>query len=168
VGMYFRVGYMVGQAVANAVGAVSETAWRNFLHAGLVVAGAWVGQRWGLAGVSAAVVGAITINFAMVLHMVVKVTGIRWAEFAGLHMRAILLALVTGGEAWAVALALRPTDAPAIVTLVLSASAVVATVIGVIRFRPGLLGVDGLWIVETLYRSVPAPLRPFLRKTRVA
>ncbi|HEU4699642.1 MAG TPA: lipopolysaccharide biosynthesis protein [Gemmatimonadales bacterium] len=168
--MYLRVGYMLGHTVVNATGAVVQTAWRSALHAVLVVVGALVGQRWGLTGVAAGVVAAITVNFVLVLQLGRRVTGLGWGALAAAHRHALLLALLVGAEAWAIARVLTPlaaSAAPAALTLVAAAAAALVTTLLLVRLLPArALGDDGRWLVHTLLTSAPAPLRPLLRRLR--
>ena len=162
--MYLRVGSIVGQSVANSMGAVNAAAWRNALQAALVFAGAIVGQHWGLPGVATGVVAAMLVNLIMVLELASRITQTRRMDLAGVHLRAGLFSLLLGAEAWLVREGLSAT-VPSGITLLAAASVMVATALGIARFVPAFLGTDALWIVETLRRAVPAPVRAVLRKT---
>lgn len=164
IGMYFRVGYMVGQSVAASTGAVHQAAWRTALFALLVLAGALVGYRWGVTGVAAGVVSAVLANFVMVLQLGVRLTDASWGELVAVHLPALSLAAVLGLAAWGTATLLRGLDAPALVTLLVAGAATLPVLFLLLRIAPGrVLGPDGIWIVETLCDHAPAPVRPALR-----
>jgi PST family polysaccharide transporter len=163
--MYFRVGYMIGHAVANATGAVRAVAWRNAVFAALVVAGALAGARWGLAGVSAGVLAAMAINFAMIFQLGERITGLPLASFVNVHLPAAALTVVVGLEAWVVAVAMREIDAPPVATLAVTALVAAPTLLLIVRLLPAALGESGRWLTDTLCRSAPAPVAPLLRRT---
>ena len=166
IAMHLRVGYMIGQVVANASGAAGATAWRNALHACLVVAGAWIGHPFGLPGVAAGVTAAIMINYVLVLRLGLRVTGLPLVAFLGAHGAAAKLALLVGAEAWAVAAVARGAGAPAIVALAAAALLVSASLLAIVRLAPGRLGPDGAWLIEALRAALPAGLRRFLPPPR--
>ena len=161
-GMYCRVSYMVGGAVNSATGAVGQMAWRSGLYAGLVFVGALVGRYWGLPGVAAGVVIAVTVNFAMVLQLGLRMTGLRWRAALAAHRHAIALAALVGGEAW---LLERVLAAPPAVVLLAALAAAVLTVLVLLRtLPPRVLGEDGLWMFDTLCGAVPESARPLVRR----
>ncbi|MEP7087145.1 MAG: lipopolysaccharide biosynthesis protein [Gemmatimonadota bacterium] len=163
--MYFRVAYMIGHAVANATGAVRAVARRSAAFAALVVTGALVGVRWGLVGVSIGVLGAMSVNFAIVMQLGARVTGLGARSIIGLHLPAAALTLIVGAEAWGAATALRSIGAPSLVTLGAAALLILPSLVLVIRALPIVLGEDGRWLTELLCRSVPGPFAPMLRRT---
>ena len=162
-GMYFRVGYMIGHSVANATGAARGVAWRNVVFAGLVVAGAVVGARWGLVGVSTGVLVAMAANFAMIFQLGTRLTGMTAAAFVAVHLPAALLTAIVGIEAWGVALVMHRIAAPPLATLVAAALLIVPTLLLLARTLPAVLGEDGRWLADLVCRSAPAPLAPVLR-----
>lgn len=165
VAMYFRVGYMVGYSVANAVGAVYRTAARGMVFALLVLAGAAVGQRWGIAGVSAGVAVAVTANFVLVLHLGMRITRVTWGEIIGVHLPALLVAVLVGAAAAGVAEPLRSREVAAPFVLLAAALVIVPLLAILLRTFPGrLLGADGIWVVDTLWRSAPLRMQPLLRR----
>ena len=162
-GMYFRVGYMIGHSVAHATGAARAVAWRNAVFAGLVVVGALIGARWGLVGVSIGVLVAMVANFAMVFRLGTRLTGLTPAVFVAVHLPAALLTAIVGIEAWGVAFVMHRIGAPSIAPLLISALVIVVTLLLVARTAPAALGEDGRWLTDLVCRSAPAPLAPVLR-----
>ncbi|MEO7965742.1 MAG: lipopolysaccharide biosynthesis protein [Gemmatimonadaceae bacterium] len=163
-GMYFRVGYMIGHSVANATGAARAVAWRNALFAALVVFFAVIGARRGLVGVSIGVLVAMAVNFAMIFHLGARITGLTTASFIGMHLPAALLTAVVGLEAWGVAVAMRGREVPAVVSLIVAGLAIAPTLLLMVRMLPAALGEDGRWLTDLLCRNAPAPLAPLLRR----
>jgi O-antigen/teichoic acid export membrane protein len=100
---YFRALYHLGGVVAQSVGWVYKELWRQAVYAGLVIAGAFVGSRYGLAGVAAGVSVAILYMFVATGQLALRATGISWR----LYLRVQLGALVTAGVTCGVALSAR-------------------------------------------------------------
>jgi O-antigen/teichoic acid export membrane protein len=152
-GMYFRVGYMVGQAVANAAGGVRGVAWRNAAHAGTIVAAALVGVRWGLPGVATAVVLGLALHYALVAQLGVRVAGLGWPEFVSLHLPGLGLAACVGVALWLIVEPLRARSMAPLVTLLAAGTIVTGlTLVGVRSAPAALLGPEGTWIRSTLRR----------------
>jgi PST family polysaccharide transporter len=162
-GMYFRIGYMIGHSVANATGAARAVAWRSTIFAGLVVVGAVIGSRWGLVGIATGVLLAMATNFAMVFHLGARLTGLTTTVFLAIHLPAAVFSAIVAIEAWGVALVMNRIEAPSLVTLVVAVAVVVPTLLIVARTLPAALGEDGWWLADLVCRSAPAPLAPALR-----
>ena len=113
----FQVCDVLNLAVAGAVGAVYRQAWRQGLHAVLVVGGAWFASRWGLREVVVVLVGAQIIAYLLMTQLTVSLLEVRrWAL-----LRCYLPALWTGAWAavalWLTAGQLRAMALPAGVAL---------------------------------------------------
>jgi O-antigen/teichoic acid export membrane protein len=93
--LVFRTGYKVGHSLARAVGAVYETAWRQWVYAAAVVAGAWFGTSNGLGGVAVGVATAIALNFVLTLQLSLRLVNASWTELVRAHARYIALACAT-------------------------------------------------------------------------
>jgi PST family polysaccharide transporter len=152
-GMFFRVGYMVGHAVANAAGSVHGVAWRNAAHAATIIAAALVGVRWGLPGVAAGVVLALALHYTLVAQLGVRVAGLGWPQFVSLHLPGLGLTAGVGIALWLTVEPLRASATPPLVTLV--AAGIVAAAFTLVAMRaapPSLLGPEGTWMRSTLFR----------------
>lgn len=161
VGMYFRVAFIIGETVANSTGAVHQTAWRSAVHATLVVVGALIGLRWGLAGVAAGVVVAISTNYVLILQLSIRITGTPLREIVTAHWHGLFLAGLTGGEVLLVATQLRRLDMAPVVVLGAAGALVAITLLILIIILPrAILGEDGMWIANTLFRSASGALQP--------
>lgn len=151
-GMLFRASYKMSDSLARATGAVYRRAWRQVLFAILVAAGAYFGQKWGLAGVALGVTLAITVNFMLMAQLSLQLTNLTWGSFWAVHAPALRLALVLGAVIWAVAELLRGWESsPGIILFVTGAG---ASSVGLILFRylprQLVLGDDGVWMWQTL------------------
>jgi PST family polysaccharide transporter len=152
IGMLFRASYKLSDSLARATGAVYRRAWRQILFAILVAIGAYLGQKWGLAGVALGVMLAITVNFMLMAQLSLRLAELTWGSFWAVHMPALRLSLVLGIVIWIVADLLRDWGiSPGIILLTTGASASVVGLI-LLRYLPRefVLGNEGVWIWETL------------------
>ncbi|HJU56717.1 MAG TPA: lipopolysaccharide biosynthesis protein [Pyrinomonadaceae bacterium] len=157
VGMLFRTSYKVSASVARATGAVYRSAWRQAVYALAVIAGALVGQFWGVPGVALGVLFALAVFFLLMAQLSVKLTSITWGDYVGAHLPAAFLTLMIGVEAWAVATALRGMNALPGIILLASVSVSLLTFVMLLRLSPKLvLGEDGLWALCRIAERVPA------------
>ena len=160
IGMLFRTSYKMSDAVARATGDVYRRALRQVLYAALVIGGAMVGQRWGVAGVALAVTLALAANFVVMAQLSLRVTGLTWADFVAAHRAPAMLALATLGSAGPVTALLRSTTAPGIVIALIAGGAAIATCSVAVRLMPAIfLGRDGVWMLELLKAQLPAGSR---------
>ena len=116
-GMLFRTSYKLSDSVARATGAVYARAWRQAVFAGAVVAGSLIGQFWGLEGVAVGVVAAVTLNFALMAQLSLRLTGMRWVEFGAAHRPGLALAAALGAGTWLLLGWLRELQVPPLVLL---------------------------------------------------
>src|SRR3954469_18420504 len=162
--MLFRTSYKVSASVARATGAVYRSAWRQGVYALLVLAGAWAGQFWGVAGVSLGVLVALAVFFVLMAQLSVRLTAITWREYLAAHAPAASLTLLVGLEVWAVATLLRRFDAPAFAVLAASVGVCLITFAALLKLKPKLvLGEDGLWALCRIVERLPKRFRPFAR-----
>jgi O-antigen/teichoic acid export membrane protein len=125
-GGYLRSLYHPSAIVAQSVGQVYQELWREVIYAGLVIAGAAIGSRYGLAGVAMGVSAAIVYMFAACGHLALRATGATWAEYFRAQRSGLFAAVVAGGVALSTRLLLEASGAPsgAIALAVLAAAAV--------------------------------------------
>jgi PST family polysaccharide transporter len=97
-GMFLRVAYKPATVVLKATGHVRPLSRLMCGYAGLVVAGAVIGQGWGLAGVATGTVAAVAACYVGVTWWASRVTGVA--------RRALITSLVVGGLLAVVSLAL--------------------------------------------------------------
>src|SRR5438309_3352068 len=92
VGMLFRTSCKISDSLVRATGAVHRRTWRQTVYAILVVAGAWVGQHWGVEGVALAVLATLALNFLLMAHLSLCLVGMSWRTFAAAHGAGLALA----------------------------------------------------------------------------
>jgi PST family polysaccharide transporter len=144
--LLFRTSYKISDAVTLAMGSMYRRAWRQWIYAGAVVAGASLGLPWGLAGVAAGVGAAVALNFFLMLQLAMEVTGVRLSEVIRVHAQQVFAAFLLVLPVWLMAELTRSLDFGH--TGVLSACAFTAaatTALLWFRFR-GLFGEDGAWL----------------------
>ena len=160
VGMLFRTSYKMSDSLARATGAVYRRAWRQGVYAALVVGGAWIGQRWGITGVSYGVLGAITVNFFLMAELSLRLTAMTWKSLLEVHYPALSLTAIVCLEVWGVALLTKTLALPAIVLLSASGLVVASSLLVLLCLTPKfVLGRDGVWMLKTL-NSLYSTWRP--------
>lgn len=132
-GIALRVGYKLGDAVARATGAMYRRAWRQGCYAVLVLAGAVIGQAYGLAGVAAGVLAAVAVNFLLMTGLGLSLVGATWRQFAVAHVPAVTLTAVLAATVVPVVLAARGAGLPALAVIALAG--VVAAADGLVFVR---------------------------------
>ncbi len=146
-GLVFRTAYKMSDSLTRATGAVYRRAWRQAIYAGAVILGSLVGQRWGIVGVAWGVTIAITLNYALMAHLSLTLAPIGLPRFLAAHTAAVVLALVCGIPAYALAEALRHHglgDLMIIVTTLCVEALLIATIIALCP-RVLLGGNAGSW-----------------------
>jgi len=159
-GMLFRTSYKMSDSLARATGAVYRRAWRQAIHALLVIGGAAIGSRWGIPGVAAGVLFAVTANFAIMAELSVRVARVSWAGVIGAHRAAALLALGSSLAAWGVATITRQAGLPSLITLAAAGLVGIAVMVALPLYAPAtFLGKDGLWMLDVLRTYLPVPFQ---------
>ena len=133
---YFRALYHLGEIVAHSVGRVYSDLRNQVVYATLVVGGAIIGARSGLAGVSIGVAVAILFMFVASSQLALRATGTRWSLYLRSQTTALLTAAIVSAAALGTRLLFELTAAPNIVvaTAVLTAAAVPWTISMVWQF----------------------------------
>jgi O-antigen/teichoic acid export membrane protein len=150
-GMLLQNNNKIGDSLARALGAVYRRAWRQILYALLVVGGAYVGQHWGVVGVAWGVLLAIAVNFGLMTHLSLRLTGMDWLELWKAHLPGLRVAVLSSLLLWGSAVVLKSWVSSAVLILVAGLGTTAACTAAVIWLLPRLfLGPDGLWMVERL------------------
>ena len=158
--MLFRTSYKLSDTIARATGAVYARAWRQAAYAIAVVAGSWIGQFWGLGGVALGVFAAITVNFALMAQLSLRLTGMRWPEFGAAHVPGIALAAVLGAGTFVLVGWLRELQvAPLVLLLEVALFAPMAGLLLCWRMPALFLGQDARSALRSLAALAPAPLQ---------
>ncbi|GLR41676.1 lipopolysaccharide biosynthesis protein [Mesorhizobium amorphae] len=161
-GMLFRTSYKLSDSVSRATGTVYSRAWRQAVFTIGVFVGSVIGQFWGIEGVAIGVGAAFGINFILMAQLSLRVTGMRWSEFAMAHLPGLALAGVLGTGIWAFVEWLRELQVPALALLIDTALLAAAGGLLLCWILPSLfLGQDGRSLLRLLASVAPAwrPLR---------
>jgi O-antigen/teichoic acid export membrane protein len=156
IGLLFRTSYKMSDSISRATGAVYRRAWRQAIYAALVFAGAWVGSRWGVTGVSVGVLVSLLINFVLMADLSLAVAHTTWRRFAEAHVPAMLTAVLAGSITWLSITVLRHSGASPLLRLV-GASLVTLAAVGLALWampRP-LLGPYGIRMLSLLGSFLP-------------
>ncbi|MBL8225046.1 MAG: lipopolysaccharide biosynthesis protein [Chromatiales bacterium] len=146
--MLFRCTYKLSDELSQACGAVYRRAWRQIIYAIAVIAGALVGSRWGGVGAATGVSLAIVFNFALMVDLTNRLTGLRWRDIAKAHWPGVQLAAIGALPATAIATVGRVEDWPDIGVLACSGSAAVLAIGVALLMRPTMLGPAGAWVMQ--------------------
>ena len=148
-GTLFRTSYKISDALTRALGAVYRRAWRQWVYAGLVIGGAIIGQRWGLAGVAWAVVLALAAHFVLQAQLVMKLVPLSWGAFLAAHGPALLTSIFLGLPALFIARLTRDVlHLPPLAVLGTTLGAVIILLSAALAlWRHRFLGQDGSWLM---------------------
>ncbi|MGI9647719.1 MAG: lipopolysaccharide biosynthesis protein [Acidimicrobiia bacterium] len=155
VGLLFRTSYKISDSLSRATGRVYARAWRQVIYAALVFGGAFWGREWGLEGVAVGVFIAIAVNFFLMAHLSMRITGLGLAVVVGSPGRGLPLGALAGVVAVAGTLGLRALNTPSFVTLIVAGLLAVLSMGGAIWAAPDLmLGAEGRWLRTQLGESI--------------
>lgn len=155
-GMYFRLGFIVAELLARGTGKIYNIAWRQGVYASLVIAGACIGYRWGVAGVALCTSAAIILNFIAMVELALKITGLSFINLFREAFQHLALTAIIGLEVYGVATICRGIQPHAAITLFFSGTAALAAFLILLRFRRGfILGKDGQWLMEQVESYIP-------------
>jgi PST family polysaccharide transporter len=161
VGMLFRTSYKMSDSITRSTGAVYRRAWRQALYAILVVAGAWIGQHWGIAGVAWGTLGALTVNFVMMAQLGLDVGHMTWTGFWHAHRPAVFLTVACAPVIWGATTLLRYWGLnPAVIVIAVSLLALGTALLLIFRAPATFLGADGQWMLETMRSFIRKLARP--------
>jgi PST family polysaccharide transporter len=152
-GIFFRLIFQLSDALGMAAGTVYAVAWRQGAHASAVLAGALIGQNWGLPGVAVGVLAAQVLTYALVTQLCLRLTSLSVKSWAAAHVRGLMLGAVAGAGLGLLAASLRSLGAaPA---FILGTGVLVCSVAAIAVIRLRLIGPDGLWLLHSLAGRLP-------------
>lgn len=155
-GFVFYLGQQVAASITAAAGAVFATAWRQVVYALLVMIAALLGLGWGLVGVATGVLTALAVNYALLNHLVLKLTRLGWMPLLRAHVPAARLTLAVGGLAWFARWALVQLGlGPPVVLAVCTATTAAALLVSIRLWPRCLLGAEGLWLLGHILSLLP-------------
>jgi PST family polysaccharide transporter len=150
VGMLFRTGCKISDSLVRATGAVYRRTWRQTAYAVAVIAGAWVGQQWGLEGVAVAVLVTLALNFFLMAQLGLCLAEMSWRTFGAAHLPGLILAALVAVPVAITAAALRTWECSPLLVLGGSLAAVLPCLLLVRRLPGPFLGEDGKWMARKL------------------
>ncbi|TRO10081.1 lipopolysaccharide biosynthesis protein [Ectopseudomonas mendocina] len=142
--VFFRVGYKISDSLSRAKGSVYRRAWRQTVYAILVGIGAYLGQFYGLRGVSIGVVLAILCNYFMMLQLSYKLISFRWNELLGVLLKGFVVLLFSAVPVWGAKRYLIPEYNALTITLL-------CTTISLFSFSVGLIFMRRFYKKEFLF-----------------
>ncbi len=146
VGLLFRMSSKISDACTKAAGAVYSRALLQGIYAGLVVAGALVGQHWGVGGVAVAVSIAMCINWLSMAALGRRVTNLSWPRFVHAHMPGALFATLIGVTVAIAVQAARAAHLGKVPVLIVGGAVALGVTYSVARAESKLfLGPHGTW-----------------------
>lgn len=149
ISLLFRMSSRISDACAKAAGVVYLRALLQAGYAAIVILGAIVGQRWGVAGVAVGVSVAMALNWLSMAWLARSVTGLSWPQFARAHAPALLLAVLIGSAAAVVVQGARLAHLGHLPILIAAALTAAGAAYGASRLWPALfLGRHGTWAYQ--------------------
>jgi O-antigen/teichoic acid export membrane protein len=156
--LVFRVSYKVSSCLIRATGMVYRNAWRQWVYALAVTVGAWAGHFAGLTGVASGVAIAIMINYALMLSLSIRITGIALREIVGLHLRHSIVAVVVGLAAFGCRAVVLQFDLHPVLVLALAGSCALAVIFVLSRKAQRVFGSEGTWLASIARSKVRGSL----------
>jgi PST family polysaccharide transporter len=159
-GVVARGSYKIDDALARALGVMYQRSVRDAIYAAAVIIGAFIGLRWGLAGVAAGVLVAVVINYVLAVRMSLKLLDCSWREIIKALSPAIIPILIVAGVATAVRSLLHAYALPDWFILAATTLASGISLAGLYLIRPQILGVYGTETLKRFLPSLPANVFP--------
>ena len=105
--------------VIRALGAVYRETWRRAVFFVLLMAGAWLASRWGLAAVATAAVAAGIVRQGLLAHLALDLLGTRWTGLLRCLVPAVWTGLWSTAAVWIATAGARSAALPPVVALAL-------------------------------------------------
>ena len=150
-GTVFHACNVINVPPIRALGAVYREAWREALFALLMVFGAWLGMRWGLAGAAAAIVAARILRHLLFTQLALALLGLRWRRLLQCHAPPLWAAAWSAAALW-VATGLADRAAlPAAATLAIGLAAWAAAAAAAVYAAPAFARPRSVpWLLDHL------------------
>lgn len=153
-GLYFRVSYRISDSLARALGNVYKRALIQIVYATSVILGSWIGQYWGIKGVSTAVFVAIFINFILLAKLSIDSIQGKWNEFLRAHVKGLILALILLPIIIIFTQYLRIIETSAFLILVIISSTTLLIISSLFKLFPKqIFGDNGIWLINIFIKS---------------
>ena len=132
----FQMCDILNVAAIDAAGAVYRQAWRQGLHAFLVVGGAWFASRWGLQSVVIVIVGAQVVAYLLLTQLTVMLLELRARRLLRCCLPALWVGVWVAVALWLTAGQVRAMALPAGAALIIESLILFVTVIAAIYYAP--------------------------------
>ena len=160
-GIFFRVGYKMGTNVLRATGNANYLAMLQITYAIQILIGAWLGQHFGITGVSIFIVAGLISQFCLLSYISNKRLSMKWKEFLIALLPGVTFMLLLGSLALVVSTIARTLELTNLLTLTLCLSSIILTIVFILLSVPGRLGEDLVWWLRTVQQYIPSKLRPY-------
>ena len=135
----FQMCDILNLAAIGALGAVYRQAWRQGLHAFLVVVGAWYASRWGLGGIAVAIVGAQVAAYLLLTQLTMSLLEVRPRQFLHCYLPALWAGAWATVVLWVIAGQVRSMALPVGLTLFIEVLVWLAAIIAALYYAPSFV-----------------------------
>ncbi len=151
IGMVFRVGYKIGGNLMLGLGRSDYYALIQFTYALLVVGGGFIGAKWGIVGVSYAVLFAIMFQFTAFTYMIERKTNFSFFSLLReMIPPLVLLAIFINGINLFVN-SIRLQGYPSLLILLLTGAITLLFYVTTISTIPNwVVGRHGMWLIQQI------------------
>jgi PST family polysaccharide transporter len=139
-GLLWRTGMKMSNSIIRAKGWANSFAICQTTYAITTVTFAWIGSRWGLAGVCFGVLASILGCYSFAAALSLRITRVRISEFLADHVPGLLLALCVAVIGLSLQQYLHTTALPVWAVLALTAGAIGLIAGAALLFFPGFFG----------------------------
>lgn len=150
ISLSFRTSYKMGDSVAKATGFVYQRSAREAIYAGSVIAGTFLGSRFGLVGASTAVSLSILLNYVLSTTMGCRIIQLRRRDY----LRSQLPGLLAGAVSLALCLGVRRLmlflGCAGPVLLFVGGGVVGLALLGLLWLNPRAIGRDNRYLLMLL------------------
>ena len=161
----FQMCDILNFAAIGALGAVYRQAWRQGLHAALVIGGAWYASRWGLEAVVIAIVGAQVLAYLLLTQLTVSLLSVRRRHLLRCCLPGLWAGAWAAAALWLTAGQVRAMDLPAVPALALELLAWFAALLAALYYAPSFLRpVSVKWALTNIPFEVLGTPGSYMRK----
>lgn len=147
----FQTCGILNVAAVRASGAVFRETWRHAVHAFLVAFGAWLGSRWGVTGVAAAIVGAQIVACLLMTQAALSLLGLRAQPLLRCCLPALWASAWAGLALWLTAGPSWTWAPPAGLALLCEVLVWMMAVVGATYYAPPVACLLSLpWVLESV------------------
>ena len=164
ISVLFQICDVLNIATVGAVGAVYRLAWRQGMHAVLVVVGAWYASRWGLEYVVMVIVGAQIVAYLLLTQLSVSLLKLGVRRLMRCCLPALWVGACTVTALWLTTELAHTIALPDFPALVMKAFVWFATVIAALYYAPSPMCSASLqWAAATIPFEALGPAGHYLR-----